>query len=143
MAREQGATFKAVLADMRKTQGELAALGGDDFGPIAARLASAIAALEAAGNWLLAHYGEDIKAAHVGSVPFLRLLGIVAGGWQLFRAAAAAEAHRASGDADPFWRAKVVTARAYGDHVLTQAGGLAEAIVGGAAGVMSLDDEMF
>ena len=27
--------------------------------------------------------------------------------------------------------------------VLTQAGGLAEAIVGGAAGVMGLDDEMF
>ncbi|HEY5761969.1 MAG TPA: acyl-CoA dehydrogenase [Rhodocyclaceae bacterium] len=143
MAREQGATFKAVLADMQKTQKELAALGGDDFGAIAARLATAIAALEAAGNWLLANYAKDIRAAHAGSVPFLRLLGIVAGGWQLFRAAAAAEAHRVGGDADPFWRAKVVTARAYGDHVLTQAVGLAEAIVGGAAGVMGLDDELF
>jgi alkylation response protein AidB-like acyl-CoA dehydrogenase len=143
MAREQGATFKAVLADMRSTLDELSALGGEQFGPIAARFATAVSALEAAGDWIVRHYGGDIRAAHVGSVPFLRLLGIVAGGWQLFRAAAISEQHRAAGDGDAFWSARIATARAYADQILTQATGLAESIVGGAAGVLALDEDQF
>ena len=143
MAREGGATMRLVLAEMQDFVGRLGALPGGDFAAMRARLADGIVALSKAADWLLATFGRDIKAAHAGSVPFLRLTGIVAGGWQLFRAAALAGQHVEAGDADPFFAAKVATARFYADHVLSQAAGLAEAIVSGADGVMALPDDMF
>jgi len=143
MAREGGVTIKAVLAEMRTFEQQLAAQKGDDFAAMKARFATAVGQLSEAADWLVATYGTDIKAAHAGSVPFLKLLGIVAGGWQLFRAAVVAQGHIATGSSDPFYAAKIVTARFYADHQLTQAAGLTQSIVGGAAGVLALPEEMF
>jgi len=42
-----------------------------------------------------------------------------------------------------FYAAKIKTARFYADHVLTQAPGLRNTIVHGAAGVMALTEEQF
>ena len=143
MAREGGASIKTVLADMRAFEQQLASVKGEDFAAIKARFAQAVGQLTEAADWLLATYGKDIKAAHAGSVPFLKLLGIVAGGWQLFRAAVVAQGHVAAGSNDPFYAAKIITARFYADHQLTQAAGLAQSIVGGAVGVMALSEDMF
>ncbi|GBG03499.1 acyl-CoA dehydrogenase [Azospira sp. I13] len=143
MAREGGATIKAVIAEMRKLDGQLAEQSGADFLAIRKRLTAGIAALEQAANWIVATFKEDIKGAHAGSVPFLRLLGIVAGGWQMARAALVAQAKIAGGDSDPFYGAKIVTARFYADHQLTQAQGLAESIVDGSVGTLALAEELF
>ena len=59
------------------------------------------------------------------------------------RAALAAQAKIAGGDSDPFYPAKIVTARFYADHVLSQAEGLASSVTDGAEGVMALPEEMF
>jgi hypothetical protein len=68
----------------------------------------------------------------------------VLGGWQMARAAHIASAHLAAGDGDAaFWRAKIATARFYADHYLRQAGGIKEAIVEGASGVLALDAAQF
>jgi butyryl-CoA dehydrogenase len=75
-------------------------------------------------------------------VPFLKLMGIVAGGWQMARAALAAEKKMGSGD-KPFLEAKIATARFYGDHVLVQAGALRDTVVKGSATVMSLTEDQF
>jgi 3-(methylthio)propanoyl-CoA dehydrogenase len=143
MAREGGVSIKGVIGDMRAFVASLAEQGGDDFAVMRSRLASAVDALEKAADWLVGTYGKDIKAAHVGSVPFLKLLGIVAGGWQLTRAALIAQRKLDAGDADAFYRAKVVTARFYADHLLTGAAGLAETVVGGAPGALGLDEDQF
>jgi hypothetical protein len=75
-------------------------------------------------------------------VPFLRLMGIVAGGWQMARAALAAEKGLNSGDTR-FLEAKLATARFYGDHVLVQATALRDTVVHGGSGVMALSEEQF
>jgi hypothetical protein len=72
-------------------------------------------------------------------------MGIVAGGWQMARAAAVAEKQLASGKAADreFLEAKIKTARFYADHVLVQAAGLKDTVVGGSAAVMSLAEDQF
>jgi hypothetical protein len=79
-----------------------------------------------------------VRAASAGAVPFLTLLGIVAGGWQMARAALIAQAKIDGGDNDPFYKAKIVTTRFYADHVLSQAAGLASSVTDGAEGVLAL-----
>ncbi len=143
MAREGGATIKAVIAEMRKLDAKLAAQNGADFVAIRKRFAAAVDALEQAANWIVAIFKDDIKAAHAGSVPFLRLLGIVAGGWQMARAALVAQEKIAGGDSDPFYAAKIVTARFFADHQLTKAQGLTDSIADGATGTLALAEELF
>ena len=76
-------------------------------------------------------------------MPLLKLFGIVAGGWQVARAAGIAE-RRLGANADrDFYLAKIGTARFYADHVLAQAAGLAHTVLHGAPGVMALDEAQF
>ena len=110
---------------------------------IRTRLATAIAALEKAADWMLENYKPNIKAAHAGSVPFLKLVGLTMGGWQMARAAVLAQAQIAAGSSDPFYQAKIITSRFYADHQLTQVPGLAEAIVGGAAATLEMPEDLF
>jgi hypothetical protein len=89
-------------------------------------------------------YGNDVRAAHAGAVPFLKLMGIVCGGWQLARSALIAQQRLSEGKGDKsFYEAKVKTSRFYADHVLTQAPALRNTVVHGAAGVMALAEEQF
>lgn len=145
IAREGGATIRTVLAEMREVVAQLKAQAPDDFQAIAKSLDSGIGAVETCVEYILATYGGDIKATSVGSVPFLKLLGIVAGGWQMGRAALiASQRLGAAGEGgDRFYSAKIVTARFYADHVISQASGLAYTIVNGAPGALALADEQF
>ncbi|MCM8594895.1 acyl-CoA dehydrogenase [Accumulibacter sp.] len=143
IAREGGSTLKAVIAMMRDLDGQLAACPGEHFAAIGSRLAAGVDALAEAGEWIVANYGRDVRAAAAGAVPFLMLLGTVAGGWQMARAALVSQRKIDAGDSDPFYPAKIVTSRFYADHVLAQAPGLASSVVSGAAGVLDLPEGMF
>ncbi|MBL8434847.1 MAG: acyl-CoA dehydrogenase, partial [Zoogloea sp.] len=144
IARESGQTVKAVIAEMRKVEARLAEASGDEFAAMRKSLSAGVTALEEAVAYIVATYGQDIKAASVGSVPFLKLLGIVAGGWQMGRAALVAARRLAEGSGDAgFYQAKVTTARFYADHVLSQAPGLAYSVVNGAAAALAMPEDMF
>ncbi len=144
IARESGATIAIVLEQMKAVQAEAAAAEGDAFAAIARSLASAITAVEEAVAYILATYAGDVKAASVGSVPFLKLLGIAAGGWQMARAALVAQHKLAAGEGEAsFYAAKIVTSRFYADHILSQASGLSYAVVNGAAGALELAEDQF
>ena len=143
MAREGGATLKAVIGMMRALDADLAQQPGAHFAAIRRRFSAAVDALAEAGDWLVATYGTDVRAASAGAVPFLMLLGTVAGGWQMARAALIAQARIDAGDDDPFYAAKIVTSRFYADHVLSQAAGLASSVSDGAEGVLGLSEDMF
>ena len=101
-----------------------------------------IKALATALDHIVTHYDRDVRAVAVGAVPFLRLAGIVAGGWTLVRAALAARARMAAGDGDPFLAAKVTTARFYCDHVLVAASGLAKVVTAGGESALAVADDM-
>ncbi len=144
LAREGGATAKEVVKAMRVVEGELGQAQGEDMAAIRSNLAAGIKAVEECSNWIVATYGGDIKAVHAGSVPFLKLLGIVCGGWQMARAALVAQKHLAAKEGDTaFYQAKIATARFYADHVMAQAPGLRNTVMQGAAGVMALTEEQF
>ncbi|PKO30625.1 MAG: acyl-CoA dehydrogenase [Betaproteobacteria bacterium HGW-Betaproteobacteria-7] len=139
IAREKGVTIKAVIAEMRAAAAQL----DGDLSAIGSRQLAGIDALDKAVDWLVENFATHSKAAHAGAVPFLYLLGIVAGGWQLGRSAVIARAKIAAGDSDPFWPSKLATARFFADHSLTQAAGLAESIIAGGAGALEMADDSF
>jgi acyl-CoA dehydrogenase len=143
IAREGGVTIKAVIEQMRGVVAELEAQSSEEMNAIRTSLASGIEALEAATAYIVATYGDDIKAASVGSVPMLKLFGIVAGGWQMARAALASQKQIDAGTTDAFYQNKIHTARFYADHVLSQATGLSYTVVMGAKGAWALEDDAF
>ncbi len=144
IAREGGATIKLVMDDMRKVRAQVGASEDEALTVIGRSLESGIGALEKAVDYIVATYGSDIKSAATGAVPFLKLFGIVAGGWQMARAALVSQQRLAekTGDAQ-FYRNKILTARFYADHVLPQASGLSHVVIHGAPAVVAMNDDQF
>jgi len=144
IAREGGATVKGWISLLLEFDGELAKSKNPDNQILRQRLATGVQAIAESVDFILATAGKDPNAAFAGAVPFLKLMGIVAGGWQLGRAALISESRIDKKEGDQsFYAAKIATARFYADHVLSQAPGLAATVVSGAAGVMALADEQF
>ena len=85
----------------------------------------------------------DLRKAFACRVPYLKFLGIVAGGWQMARGAKIAAEKIAAGDTDPFYVAKITTATFYAHHVLTQYAFLQQQIVEGSGDVMAGSDDMY
>jgi alkylation response protein AidB-like acyl-CoA dehydrogenase len=140
IAREAGATAKAWLASLKTLDAELGKSSNPDIQALRAQLAQGAQAVADGVNFIVET--KDPRATFAGAVPFLKLMGIVAGGWQMARAALAAEKGLTGGDR-PFLEAKIATARFYADHVLVQAPALRDTVVKGASGVMALSEEQF
>jgi alkylation response protein AidB-like acyl-CoA dehydrogenase len=143
LMRDRGAAAHALIADMRTVEALLAAQHGDDLAAIRAHLTPAVDALAAATRWLVERWEADPARALAGAVPYLKLLGTVAGGWVMAVAALAAQRRLAARDGDAaFNEAKIVTARFYAEHYLATAAGLLPSIRGGAT-VMSFAPDRF
>jgi acyl-CoA dehydrogenase len=103
-------------------------------------LTAGATALETATDWLVATYPEDPAAAAASAVPYLKLFGTVAGGWQMARAALVAQKRLAAKQGDAgFYRAKIATANFYAEHMLPQAAALAHTVIHGSASTLALD----
>jgi alkylation response protein AidB-like acyl-CoA dehydrogenase len=139
LARDGGRTAGTVIAQMRALARELAAT--PNLTEAAAAFSAAIDALERAIGYVVEHYATDIRGVSVGAVPLLKLFGIVAGGWQLLRSALISHqrlaAPKGSGADAGFYEAKILTARFYADHVLSQAAGLSHSVAHGAASALA------
>ncbi len=143
-AREGGVTAKAVVASMQALDAELAAQAGGDFAVIRKALAEGVAAVDACVDYIVANFGTKGGEVATGAVPFLKLLGIVAGGWQMARASLAAQRLLAAGGGDAaFYQAKILTTRFYAEHVMVQASGLARTVTEGGASALALTEEQF
>ncbi len=142
IAREGGVTIKGWLQMLSGLDAKLAASKNADIAVIRTTLAEGAKAVGECVDYIVATAGTDPKAAFSGAVPFLKLMGIVCGGWQMARAALVAEKKLAEGAGDAaFYKTKITTARFYADHVLVQAPGLAVTMVKGSAGVMAVSEE--
>ena len=146
--RDGGAVAKLILAQVRATEAHLADMAGSshgaDFKALLARLSQGSADLEAVVDYVVATIKADIKGVFAGSVPYLKLAGLVLGGWQMARAAIVAQKKLEAGEGDiKFYEAKIGTARFFADHLLAQSSGLRIAIIDGSAGVLALDDSQF
>ncbi len=142
--RDGGALARSIIAQVRHTEAELASAKSPDLQAIHKRLAAASVALEHVVDYIAVTAKSDIKAAFAGSVPYLKLAGVVFGGWQMARAAliASRKIDAAEGDV-AFYSAKLNTARYFADHFLSQAEASRAAIVEGSIGVLALAEEQF
>jgi alkylation response protein AidB-like acyl-CoA dehydrogenase len=133
IVRDQGMAIHALLAEMRRFGAELETEASDpSLASIRSQLARGVDALSSAAEYILANYTAQPRQVMAGAVPFLKLFGIVAGGWQLARAALVAKNRLAEGRGDrAFYTAKIATAQFFGDHVLAAAAGLAHTVIHG------------
>ena len=142
--RDGGELAKNLLAQVAATAAELIGSGNAELVAIGQRLAAASADLKSIVEFIAANGKADIKAAFAGSVPYLKIAGIVFGGWQMARAAKIATAKLAEGGGDAsFYKAKIATARFFADHYLSTSSAARISVVEGSAGVLALADEQF
>jgi len=119
-----GASFTEFIAEMR---GILPELEGEQFASIRSSLSEQLDGLQQTTEWMLRTGATDPNAVLAGSSPYLRIWGLVVGGWLLARSALAASA---AGDPDTA-EEQLVLARFYAEQLLPQAGGLAAASTAG------------
>ncbi|MFM0049364.1 acyl-CoA dehydrogenase [Caballeronia grimmiae] len=145
--RDDGAVAYGLLACIDRTLGELEAHAGygnnPAFAALRVHLAAGRASMAKVIEFMLAHFRSDPNAAFAGGVPYLKLAGVVLGGWQMARALLAVSDQEA--DDPAFHRTKVAMAHFYATHILPRAAALEAAILGasGAEGVLALSDESF
>jgi len=142
--RDMGKTATKVIGQMQAFAQEIAASPDSDVAVVADRFSKALALLTEVSQWIGMNAMSDLKKVFACSVPYLKLWGIVAGGWQMARAAKIAAAKIAASDPEKaFYEAKLVTARFYADYVLTQAASIKLQIVDASGDVMRLKEEQF
>jgi acyl-CoA dehydrogenase len=137
---DEGRAVRSLIGDLRATGGLLASSGS--LADLRPGLDRATDALETAVDWLVAAAPYDANAPGAASVNLLMLAGTVVGGWQMARAALAAEGGGGGYDAG-FRAAKVQTARFYFAQVLPRAHAYGQAATAGADSVMKLAEEHF
>jgi len=142
-ARDGGRVALAIADRIEATEGELAARGSEACKTMARRLAAARKAYVEVVGYVAGHSKAAPNAVYAGSVPYLRLAGLLVAGWQMARALMAAEDALAEGSDPAFMQAKITTARFFGDHLLTQAPALRDSIVEGADAVTAMALESF
>jgi hypothetical protein len=143
-ARDAGAVAKAIAGEVDKVAARLAARKEPALQAMGVQLAAATSDVQAAIEWLVPAFGQQPRVAHAGAVSYLKLWGIVAGGWQMGRAALIAADRLAAGEgSSQFWNNKIATARYYADALLPQSSGLAHTIVHGGESALALAAEDF
>jgi 3-(methylthio)propanoyl-CoA dehydrogenase len=142
VARDKGAAMKFLLSEVADTLAALDAASDKEFRVMGESLQDGTLALEKATEWLLANYDRAPASAAAGAVPYLKLFGTVVGGWLMARAALVAATKLKMDDAG-FYRAKMITARFYSEHVLPEALAYRQAIVSGSGSVLALDESLF
>jgi hypothetical protein len=144
LARDKGANAAGLIRDMQAEVEALRSVNDTDLASIRSGLAIALGAFQEATSWMLAHYDSDPREAAAGAVPYLRLIGSVAGGWQMARAARIARRLLTSDGQDAgFLRGKIATARFYAAHVLPETSALRDEVISGAASTLALEEGLF
>ena len=100
---------------------------------------AAIDALEDTSNWIAASWGTTPSAVAAGAVPYLRLLGLTAGGWLMCRSALIAECYLRDGKGDlEFFNAKLISTRFFADQYLVQCPALRHTVCDGSTAIEAL-----
>ncbi len=143
--RDRGKAVRAVVDEMRRFEGELRTNQPNaSLESIRDEYTRGVDALANAVEYIVANYSVSPKRVMAGAVPFLKLFGIVAGGWQLARGAMVSANRLAEGKGDlGFYSGKIATARFFAEHVLATAPGLAHTVVRGGESAVELSEEQF
>ncbi len=131
-----GQVLVELLASCEETAAGLAK--NPDLGLFGANLLAGLGAAREATGWLASHASEPNQVL-AASAPYLRLLGTVVCGGLLGKAAlAAADSGSDAGADTDFYRAKVISAKYFGEQILPTAAGLLGAVTAGADDLFAL-----
>ena len=146
--RDGGHDLHGFLESVRASAKRLGDAATEFDGPLAGDIVTigrglrdAEAALATASAWLRERGEDEPVATAAGATPYLRLFGAVAGGWGLARGALAAARHLAEGGNNPFYAAKLATARFYAEQILPPASALLGPITRGADNLFTIPPE--
>ena len=106
-------------------------------------LKSSVDCLDKASKWIINSHDKITPDIAAVAVPYLRLLGIVCGGWLLIKSALiACKQNLPSSKARNFAKKKLISAHFYCNHFLIQTKYLEETVISGGkmVNLMSKDD---
>jgi 3-(methylthio)propanoyl-CoA dehydrogenase len=134
-----GGAVADLLAQVEATGQQLAA--DPELARMGPALAAGARAMREASDWIISRDPAEPADALAGATPYLRLCGLVIGGWLMARSALAAcrLLPDASGPGAVFLRDKIGTARFYTGQLLPQAVGLLPAVTAGAGPLFGVD----
>ena len=140
--RDGGAVAKNLLTEMSAVATELSA--SSELADIGKSLEKGILDASNCVKHIVTQFKDQSAQVTAGSVPFLKLMGIVCGGWQMDRAALIAAKRLKEGTGDTnFYQAKISTARFYAQQVLPNAAALAQTVIGSGELVMAFPEDQF
>ncbi|MGE5492822.1 MAG: acyl-CoA dehydrogenase, partial [Actinomycetota bacterium] len=143
LMRDQGATAKILFGQIAGTVKALLSAEQPELKAVGQRLGAGLDAWVKATEYLGATVKDDLAGVLAAAVPYLNLAVIVAGGWQMGRAALVAAGKLAAGEGDEtFYRGKIATARFYADQLLPQAAAWGETVRAGNAALAAVTDDM-
>jgi alkylation response protein AidB-like acyl-CoA dehydrogenase len=129
LLRDRGRTATAVLELIDRDRTALAEIDHPAARRVADGLGRAVEATRHATDALLA-FGANTRDIYAGSVPYLELLGVLAGGWMHARTLRATLSHPAI-EADSVAARRVRDAEFYAAHHLSTTSSLSEAVQAG------------
>src|ERR1700722_11161449 len=144
LVRDNGANAAALISDIGTEVAAFAPTNDPDLSAIGTALKTGLKSFQEATDWLLANHDRNPREAAAGAVPYLKLTGIVTGGWQMARSARIARHLQASVEENAaFLRAKISTARFYAEHVLPEVETYRDEITMGATATLALEEASF
>jgi 3-(methylthio)propanoyl-CoA dehydrogenase len=144
LARDQGAAMNALLAEIDDLVTQLAKQPGDDLASIKHALNNALPHLRDASQWLLDHVKTEPSTAAAGVVAYLRLSAFVIGGFYSGKMALAAQSQLAQRGQDAeYLNAKIMTARFFAEHFVSQTSGLLQSIKQGYRVTLAMPESAF
>jgi 3-(methylthio)propanoyl-CoA dehydrogenase len=144
LVRDKGVNAVALIGDMKAEAAALASTNDPDLAAIGSALKTGLKSFQDATEWLLANHDRHPRETAAGATPYLKLTGVVAGGWQMARAARIArDLTQAGATDDAFLRGKIATSRFYAEHVLPEAEAWRLEVTSGAASTLALADASF
>ncbi|MEJ5895903.1 acyl-CoA dehydrogenase [Aquabacterium sp. G14] len=142
-ARDGGAVAKAIAAQIADLEGQLAGRDSAAGKKLATQLKAARESFLQVVDFVLANVKSNPNAVFAGSVPYLMLTANLVSGWQMARSLMIAEDKLAAGEDAEFMKAKIATARFYGDHILARVASLRDTILHGGESVTAMPLEAF
>ncbi len=134
MPVRMGQSFMEFIAEMKDVLPELEA-AGEDFASIQKNLEKGIDGLEKVTGWMLQTGQGDPNSVLAGATPFVRVWGLVVGGWLMAKSALAGR-----GNAEHA-KEQLVLARFYAEQLLPQAAGLMGSITATSRDLFALEDD--
>ncbi len=140
--RDGGETVGRLLDSMRAFERTLGGINDADIAAIAPHLGRGVSDLAESTAFIVETFGEDPRRVAAGAVHYLTLLGTVAGGWLMTKAAVKAAQFLGGGSGDPdFLRSKLITARFFADSFLVRTAALKAEFIGGNRALADLDPD--